>query len=197
MINDEQNGLEITVRNQIKNNIRAIRTSLIAKVTAVNEKTVDVQPVVQAVFEKKNITLPEFKEVPLITLQGGSSFIHFPVAVGDYCLLIVNERCFDNWYHGDDNAPPLTPRTHDYSDSFAIVGINNLAGGKAIPETTTIIGDVNATGNWHITGNVRITGNIDVSGYIHANGDIVAGGGTVSLLNHTHTGVHGETSTGH
>lgn len=46
-----------------------------------------------------------------------------------------------------------------------------------------------------IDGDLSVTGSVSVTGNITANGDIVAGG--ISLKNHTHTGVHGETSGPH
>lgn len=46
-----------------------------------------------------------------------------------------------------------------------------------------------------IDGDLSVTGSVTVTGDIKADGDIVAGG--ISLKNHTHTGVHGETSAPH
>lgn len=50
-------------------------------------------------------------------------------------------------------------------------------------------------GDLSIIGNVSVTGDVSVAGDITATGDIIAGG--ISLKNHTHTGVHGETSPPH
>lgn len=58
-----------------------------------------------------------------------------------------------------------------------------------------------SSGKIDIVGNVNIKGNVDISGAMHISGntnsdaDVVASG--VSLVNHTHTGVHGETSSAH
>lgn len=185
-MNDAQDNLAQIMPDLIKQHLGRFKTILISKVVLVGNNTIDVQPTIQQTFNGKNYKLPIFKKVPLITLQGGDSYIHLPVAIDDYALLFINENCFDDWYNGNDDAPPLNARKNDYSDAFAIVGINNLSGAKTIPDTTIIIGDVN------MTGNLTITGNLNVIGGITATMDIVGGG--ISLINHTHTGVHGETS---
>lgn len=56
-----------------------------------------------------------------------------PLAVGDYAVLFVVERCFDEWYSGNDFKPPLEARIHDYSDCIALVGLKNMQGELDIP----------------------------------------------------------------
>ena len=185
-------------------------TVCIAKVTEVNEKTINAQPVINRVVKGESVELPEFIEIPPIFLQGGSSYTAHPISIGDYCLLIINERCFDNWYNGQDLLKPLEMRTHDYSDSFAIVGINPLSSAITIPSVVTQIGDTyqegdyihlgdrTQTGNIDLTGNYKQVGDLDITGNMVLVGDInVTGNVTVSgtIAAGNFTGIGGGTLT--
>jgi len=175
-----------------------LHTATIAKVTAVQEKTISVQPVINRVVDGKSITLPQFTKVPPLFLQGGGSYTAHPITVGDYCLLILTERCFDRWYSGSDFQDPAEFRMHDYSDGIAIVGINPQAGALTIPSVIQQTGDTNQDGDYTRQGSLvqigdmTITGNLHVDGEITCTGDVVAGG--ISLRNHTHTGDSGGTT---
>ncbi len=133
-------------------------------------------------------------------MQGGGSYTAHPIAVGDYCLLILTERCFDRWYSGSDFQDPAEFRMHDYSDGIAIVGINPTAGALTIPSVIQQTGDTNQDGNYTRQGSLvqigdmTITGNLHVDGEITCTGDVVAGG--ISLRNHTHPGDSGGTTGG-
>ena len=177
-----------------------LHTATIAKVTAVQEKTISVQPVINRVIDGKSITLPQFTKVPPLFMQGGGSYTAHPIAVGDYCLLILTERCFDRWYSGSDFQDPAEFRMHDYSDGIAIVGINPQAGALTIPSVIQHTGDTNQDGDYTRQGSLvqigdmTITGNLHVDGEITCTGDVVAGG--ISLRNHTHPGDSGGTTGG-
>lgn len=136
-------------------------TILIAKIVAVNGQTIDVQPVIQRVVDGENADLPIFPAVPPVFLQGGESYDAHPVAVDDYCLLLVSERCFDRWYDGADNVPPIEQRMHDYSDCFALVGVNPKAAAKMITDVIERIGDSHVTGAWLHEGSYKLVGNSD------------------------------------
>lgn len=139
-------------------------TILIAKIVAVKAKTIDVKPVIQRVVDGKNIDLPVFPDVPPVFMQGGTSYDAHPIAVDDYCLVLINERCFDRWYAGADGAPPLEFRMHDYSDGFALVGINPASMAKTIPATIERFGDSTVTGDWVHSGSYALTGPLTVTG---------------------------------
>lgn len=189
----EKNQLLDTLMMAIAQALADVHTATIARVTAVNATTINCRPVINRAVNGESIQLPEFIEVPPITLQGGGSYTAYPIAVGDYCILFFTERCFDRWYGGADFQPPAELRMHDYSDGIALVGVNPLASAIPIPTTIKTMGDVvhdgdyTHTGNMTITGDLTVTGTLTVNGDISATGDIVAG--TVSLLMHTHSGV--------
>ena len=74
---------------------------------------------------------PQIVDVPVVFLQSqtkGFSFT-YPVEPGDQCLLFFSERSYDNWLeYGSVQNPSETgiPRSHQYNDAFALVGISPL-----------------------------------------------------------------------
>ena len=167
-----------------------VHTTVLAKVTAINTTTINVLPVINRNVNGVSRQLPEFIEVPPIFLQGGTSYTAYPITVGDYCLLIISERCFDRWYDGQDFVDPAEFRMHDYSDGFAIVGVNPLSTAITIPTEIqrvgnyTQTGNVTHVGNYDLTGDLTVIGDINVTGSIVATVEITANG--VALSTHTH-----------
>ena len=182
-----------------------LHTATIAKVTAVQEKTISVQPVINRVVDGMSIQLPQFTKVPPLFMQGGGSYTAHPIAVGDYCLLILTERCFDRWYSGSDFQDPAEFRMHDYSDGIAIVGINPQAGALTIPSVIQQTGDANADGDHTHQGDTTQMGNLTITGNLHVNGNITCTGkltattatiGGIDFGTHTHPGDSGGTTGG-
>lgn len=155
----EQRELIDIANKAIQLALSDMHTICIAVITAVNEKTVSCRPTINRVINGQDIQLPEFVEVPPVFLRGGSSYTAHPLAIGDYCLVLVTERCFDRWWIGQDFQRPLEMRMHDYSDGFALVGIGNLAGLITIPDVITQIGDTYQEGNYEHLGDINHTGN--------------------------------------
>lgn len=188
------------LNNAIEEVLANLHTTLIAKVTAVSDTTINCQPVINRVVNGESIKLPEFVEVPCITLQGGGSYISMPISEGDYCLLMINERCFDSWYNGQDFVSPLELRMHDYSDAFAIVGVNPQAQDISIPDVIeikgdseqegnyTITGDVDVTGSYTQLGNFELTGNMEITGNVIINGTLTVNG---AIAGQNFTGIGG------
>ena len=167
-----------------------LHTATIAKVTAEQEKTISVQPVINRVVDGMSIQLPQFTKVPPLFMQGGGSYTAHPIAVGDYCLLILTERCFDRWYSGSDFQDPAEFRMHDYSDGIAIVGINPTAGALTIPSVIQQTGDANADGDHTHQGDRTQTGNQTIIGDLHVDGNVTVTGnitclGTIAAGNYT------------
>jgi len=215
-----------TIQIALANALANLHTATIAKVTAVNETTINCQPVTSRVVNGVSIPLPEFVDVPPLFMQGGSSYTAHPIAVGDYALLIFTERCFDRWYAGQDNQPPLEFRMHDYSDGVAIVGLLPKGSAITIPNVITQIGDTYQEGNYEHLGNMDQTGDVIQVGDEAKTGDTIINGSLtvvqtkgsdrttmtgvtviitsgdviadgISLKNHTHGGVQpGSGSTG-
>ncbi|MCQ4169761.1 Gp138 family membrane-puncturing spike protein [Hafnia paralvei] len=177
-----------------------VHTIVVAKITSVNDKTISCVPVINRVVKGSSKQLPEFIEVPPVILQGGDSYIAEPIAVGDYCLVLISERCYDAWYAGSDFVSPLEMRMHDYSDGFALCGVNPQATAISIPKRNRMMkGDTDHEGDLNLTGNVSITGNLSVSGDINCAGRLTVAAATIGGIDfgtHKHKGDSGGTTGG-
>jgi len=186
----EKLQLTDTMAEAIGEALSNLHTATIAKVTGVQAKTISVQPVTNRVVDGRSIQLPEFTKVPPLFMQGGGSYTAHPIAVGDYCLLVLTERCFDRWYSGSDFQDPAEFRMHDYSDGIAIVGINPLAGALTIPDVIQQTGDTNQDGNYTQQGDRTQTGDQTIIGDLHVDGNVTVTGnitcqGTIAAGNYT------------
>jgi len=168
--------LESTILNSIRGSLVDTHTTLIAKITKINQKTIDCKPVISRLVNDKTVDLPVFIEVPIINFLGGSSSIQMPLAVGDYAVLFVVERCFDEWYSGNDFKPPLEARIHDYSDCIALVGLKNMSGELDIPTVIKMMGDCYQGGNYEHMGNRTQSGDYTLTGDFTINGQTIKNG---------------------
>ena len=151
----QKDTLTNVLQNAINEALSNTHTSTIAKVTKITGSTISVKPVFKRVLNDVEVELPEFAEVPILTLQGGSNYRIMPIAVGDTALLVFSERCIDDWYLGADNKKPREYRMHDYSDAIAIVGLNNINDAIAIPTGhEKVQGDIEHTGDYTLTGEI-------------------------------------------
>lgn len=159
------------------------------------------------------------EKVPVAFPGGGGFTLTFPVAAGDECILLFNDREIDNWYLTGQVAAPTSPRLHDFSDAVALVGLRSKprALGGISATTTQLRSDdgttyveiaagslvnvvapteINLTSPIvNIAGviNVQNTGGAptpcNVSGSIVATGDVKSAAGAHSLSTHVHGGV--------
>lgn len=77
------------------------------------------------------IDSPQIIDVPVVFLQSQTRgfAITCPVEPGDQCLLFFSERSYDNWLEYGSVQNPAengVPRSHQYNDAFALVGISPL-----------------------------------------------------------------------
>src|SRR5574343_882873 len=88
-------------------------------------------------YTQKTKDYPLLIDVPLIVLQGGQTCLTFPIAVGDTCLVLFNDRDIDNWYtSGATSNAPDTQRLHSMSDGLALIGLR-AATNPIAPYNTT------------------------------------------------------------
>lgn len=132
-------------------------------------------------------------DVPCVVMNGGGGGISFPIAKGDNCVILFNDRDIDNWYASGAVMAPNSARTHSMSDAIALVGINSLAssisdylssgtkiwyGGAMIKlENSTITIENGAGGTVVLSGgNITVTGSkVDVNAAaINLNGVVTA-----------------------
>lgn len=172
---------------------------LFGKVEKVNEKTIDIKPSYNGLYNGEEFELPLLVDVIPIFLQGGTSYRADPISVGDYAVIFISDRCIEGWYNGNDNKLPRQYKMHDLSDAFAIVGINQLSNAITVPNVITEIGDKHIEGNHEHIGNVTHTGNYNLTGNLTVTGDIILNGLSLQsfVTTHTHSGVqNGSGNTG-
>lgn len=73
------------------------------------------------------VDYPILIDCPVVCLGGGSGALTFPVATGDQCLVLFNDRDIDNWFTGATSGPVATPRLHSFSDGVLLVGLHSKA----------------------------------------------------------------------
>ena len=101
-----------------------IQIGKIEKVTPA-EQTVEVTlQIRRPAADGSSAAIPLLVDVPYFVLQGGGAYIDMPIAEGDYCIVLFNDRDIDVWWSTANMADPATSRKHDLSDGIAIVGIN-------------------------------------------------------------------------
>lgn len=64
--------------------------------------------------------------VPVIVLGGAGAHLTFPIASGDHCVLLFNDRDMDIWLMSGQTTPPNTDRLHSLADAIALVGLNSF-----------------------------------------------------------------------
>jgi hypothetical protein len=193
---------------------------IIVKVTSKEENRVDVQPCVNQLFKDGSV-LPysTIFNVPIMFPCTSRSALSFPVAVGDTVLCVFSQRGLDTFK--TSNGYPTTPtdlRKFSTRDAVAIPGFLpfgksiNKQSNRSLPHSTddVVLAHNLGTGSeceYRLKANgdvvvksptkyrveapiVEIVGNVETTGTLKNNAVNV--GST-----HTHTGVHGETSTPH
>lgn len=92
------------------------------------KQTVEVQITIleKVVIDGKILTkkIPILADVPIFMPRAGNFIITMPIAVGDECLVIFSDTCYDAWFQsgGEENVQ-MDGRRHDLSDAFALCGI--------------------------------------------------------------------------
>ena len=133
------------------------------------------------------VDVPIIPSLPYFRLQGGKVAIITDPIVGDIGRAVFAQKDTSNVVAGTSEPVQAgTFRKFSMSDGWYIGGFLNQN-----PETFL---QLNQNGTAVLTANsgVTINGNVTVNGTITSTGDIRGNGH--SLSNHTHTGVHGETS---
>jgi hypothetical protein len=112
------------LKREIFATLNCVQVGRITKVTG-SEQSVEVQlQIRQPLIDGTSAIIPVLVDVPFFVLQGGSAFINMPVSIGDYCIVLFNDRDIDTWWTTDGVSDPNTTRKHNLSDGIALVGIN-------------------------------------------------------------------------
>lgn len=124
-------------KDDIFSTFHCIQIGKIEKVTK-SEQTVEVTlQIRRPARDGTSVTIPLLVDVPYFVLQGGKSYIDMPISVGDYCIVLFNDRDIDVWWSTANIADPASSRKHDLSDGIAIVGINPKTSPRASDGTKT------------------------------------------------------------
>ena len=185
----DNNALAFAIRQMLN----SINTCLPCKVVAVYPSDssvgyVDVLPLVTYVDGMGKAVQPvTHYHLPYSRVQGGIAALIIDPVVGDKGLAVFASRDVST-VTADTTEPqqPASFRRFSESDGYYIGGFLNQSPRVFVELTQEQKCNITATGGVHIVGNVTVEGTITSTGDIVGNGH--------SLSNHTHTGVHGETS---
>jgi hypothetical protein len=173
------NSLSFIVQQAIR---QQVNTCIICKVVARDGAYVDVLPLVTGVSGKGEAIQPTtLYKLPYMRYHAGVAAVILDPVPGDIGLAVFASKDCSNVKAGTtEPQQPASFRGNSQANGFYIGGFLNKAPSVFIELTQG--GAVNITA----PGGVNINGSVTVSG------DVVASG--KSLVNHTHMGVHGETS---
>lgn len=73
-------------------------------------------------FSPTYVDYPLLVDCPFIVLGGGDTSLTFPIAEGDECLILFNDRDIDYWVAGKKSGSVATNRLHAFCDAIALVG---------------------------------------------------------------------------
>jgi hypothetical protein len=173
------NSLSFIIQQAIK---EQVNTCIVCKVEACSDGYVDVLPLVTGVSGKGEAIQPTtLYHLPYMRYHAGIAAVILDPVPGDIGLAVFASKDCSNVKVGTtEPQQPASFRGNSQANGFYIGGFLNKAPSVFIELTQG--GAVNITA----PGGVNINGSVTVSG------DVVASG--KSLVNHTHMGVHGETS---
>jgi hypothetical protein len=218
-----------SLKREIKRDLNCVRIGIIQQFYEAEQRA-DIKIAQQQVATvapdgtRTIIEYPVLLSVPVCFPSGGGYTLTFPIAAGDECLVLFNDRDIDTWVLQGAGQPPATPRLHDLSDGLAIVGVRSNPRVLSNVSTTSTqlrsdAGDVHVDVSadtitllapekvvidsplLQINGIVTVLNEdsesipCNINGDIITNGDVVAS--DVSLVHHTHPGVQsGSSDTG-
>lgn len=90
-------------------------------------------------YQSTLVAYPTLVDCPVVILSGNMTSLTFPIAKGDECLVLFNDRDIDNWFAGSITAGVATPRLHSFSDGLVIVGLNSLPNVLGNYDTTRVL----------------------------------------------------------
>lgn len=73
----------------------------------------------------EQVPYPILTDCPVMVPMGGAGYMTFPIAKGDPCLVLFNDRDIDRWFTTGNVVAPNSARAHSLSDGIVFVGIRN------------------------------------------------------------------------
>ena len=90
-------------------------------------QTASVQIAMNFETQTQTYRYPLLTDCPVFVLSGGGGCITMPIAAGDSCLVLFNDRYIDDWFATGIESTPSSNRTHSLSDGLVLVGFRNLS----------------------------------------------------------------------
>lgn len=87
-------------------------------------------------YDQIQIPYPTLTNCPVVVLGGGAGSLTFPVAQGDECVVLFNDRDLDNWFAGGGVTQIASARLHSFTDALILVGVRSLANSLAAYDMT-------------------------------------------------------------
>ena len=190
----DTNQLYQNINDMIRNGVGSIHTACPATIVSFDAGTCIASVKPEMLYYKTDGTTLDYPiiiGVPVFMPRAGAAQITYPVKEGDSCLLVFSERSLDEWM-GKGSVDNHDPRRYDLTDAFCFVG---MCPAQSISADNVEV--INGVTKISLTPSnaINIVGNINVQGSITCSGDVQGGG--ISLISHTHTAPHGETSPSH
>jgi len=123
-------------KQEVKSEINSCMVGIIEDFDA-DEQTASISVAFKKVLKEVNQTesdnasdkiveYPLLVRCPVVFINGGDSYLTFPIAKGDECLIFFCDKDIDGWFSSGTILPPNSERIHDLSDGIALVGIKSL-----------------------------------------------------------------------
>jgi hypothetical protein len=184
----------------------SVHTAFPAKVTAYDaaKQTVEVQPQIRRWLLEDDGTLvhedlPVLVGIPVAFPRGGGFHMSFPLAAGDFVLVICSDHPTVAWRTSGDVSNAGIAERHGLNGCFALpCGYPDTEALSPAPSGSDLVlsSDNGSTVlSMDASGNVNITGTLTVTGDISTDGEVTAMAATtnVSLATHTHPSGTGPT----
>lgn len=173
------NSLSFIIQQAIR---QQVNTCIVCKVVACSNGYVDVLPLVTGVSGKGEAIQPTtLYHLPYMRYHAGIAAVILDPVPGDIGLAVfANKDCSNVKVGTTEPQQPASFRGNSMANGFYIGGFLNEAPSVFVELTQGGVVNITAPGGVNINGSVTVSG------------DVVASG--KSLVNHTHMGVHGETS---
>lgn len=177
--NSEFNALSFLIQQAIR---EQVNTCIPVKVEACSGGYVDVLPLVTGISGKGEAIQPTtLYHLPYMRYHAGIAAVILDPIPGDIGLAVFAGKDCSNVKVGTtEPQQPASFRENTMANGFYIGGFLNKAPSVSIELTQG--GAVN----------IVAPGGVSIAGSVTVSGDVVASG--KSLVNHTHMGVHGETT---